>query len=412
MTTHGTRSASAGTGPGKGSPLPLWLLSLFLLAFSFGTDDLIIAGILPDISRDLDVSVAMSGQLVTVFALTYALGAPAAAFLTAGLPRRLVLIGAVTVFVLANIGAALSPTYGLLLVARIVSGLAAATASPAAFAIAATAAPEGRQGRFLAIVGAGLTTSLVAGVPVGTWLGGALGWRATMFYVAAIAVVAGLGLLLTLPPLPGGERVPVRDRLAPLRSPATAAALLAMIPSGAGGMMSYVYVTEIVGMLGGVRGSAVAPLITAVGLAGIVGALIGGRLVDRLGALRALMVLMSGVLAAPLLMVVLGLSGGPYPIPVVASVLVLYGLATWGIAPATQAWLLDRGNGPGAANELLALNNSAMFLGFSLAGGIGGLVLETGGPVAVPATAAGCVLLSLALFWTAFTSDRRRKASE
>ncbi|GAA3661502.1 MFS transporter [Nonomuraea antimicrobica] len=413
MTTHGTRPEPTGTGATNRSrsSLPLWLLALFLLAFSFGTDDLIIAGILPDISRDLDVSVAMGGQLVTVFALTFALGAPVAAFLTARLPRRRVLIGAAAVFVLANVGAALAPTYGLLLVARIVSGLAAATASPAAFAIAATAAPEGRQGRFLAIVGAGLTTSLVAGVPIGTWIGGELGWRATMLYVAAIALVAGLGLLLTLPPLPGGERTRLKDRLAPLRRPATAAALLAMIPSSAGGMMSYVYITEIIDRLGGIQGAAVAPLITAMGLAGIIGAFAGGQLVDALGALRALMILLCGVLAAPLLMVVLGVSGGPYPVHVVAFVLVLYGLATWGIAPATQAWLLERGNGPGAANELIALNNSAMFLGFSLAGGIGGLVLETNGPLAVPAVAAGCVLVSLALFWAGFTSERRRRVS-
>ncbi|TDD48087.1 MFS transporter [Nonomuraea terrae] len=152
-----------------------------------------------------------------------------------------------------------------------------------------------------------------------------------------------------------------------------------------------------------------APLITVVGLAGIVGAFVGGRLVDAVGAPRALMVFLCGVLAAPVLMVILGVSGGPYPIAVVALVLVLYGLATWGIAPATQAWLLERGDGPGAANELIALNNSAMFLGFSLAGGIGGLVLETSGAPAVPAAAAGCVLVSLVLFWAAFTSDRRRR---
>ncbi|MFI6298357.1 MFS transporter [Nonomuraea sp. NPDC050790] len=386
-------------------------MSLFLLAFSFGTDDLIIAGILPAISHDLNVSVAMSGQLVTAFALTYALGAPIAAFLTARLPRRPVMIGAVAVFVLANVGAALAPAYGPLLVARILSGLAAATASPAAFAIAATSAPPGRKGRFLAIVGAGLTTSLVAGVPLGTWIGGELGWRATMIYVAIVAVVAGLGLLLTLPPLPGEARSALKDRLAPLRNPVASTALLAMIPSGAGGMMSYVYVTEIVRTLGDLRGSAVAPLIIAVGLAGIVGALAGGRLVDRLGALRALMILLVGVLAAPVLMFVLGVAGGPYPILVIALLLILYGLATWGIAPATQAWLLERGAGPAAAGELLALNNSAMFLGFSLAGGLGGLVLEAYGVLAVPLTAAGCVLVSLVLFWVAFRSDRRRRAA-
>ncbi|XVQ11290.1 MFS transporter [Spirillospora sp. CA-255316] len=386
---------------------PLWLPALFLLAFSIGTDDLVIAGILPAISRDLDVPVAASGQLVTAFALTYALGAPFAALLTSRLPRRAVLTAAAAAFAAANLAAAAAPTYETLMAARIVSGLAAATASPAAFALAATAAPEGRQGRFLAVVGAGLTTALVAGVPLGTWIGGALGWRSTMLFVAALAAAAGLALLPTVPRVPRAAPGRLRDRLAVLRRPGTLPALAAMIPSGAGGMMSYVYVTEIADRLGGVRGAAVAPLITAVGAAGILGALAGGRAVDALGALRALRLMLIGVLAAPALMTLLGLAGGPYPVPVVALALTLYGLATWGIAPATQAWLLERGGGPEAANELIALNNSAMFLGFALAGGIGGLALETGGPVAVTGTAAGCVLASLALFAMAFRNRPR-----
>jgi predicted MFS family arabinose efflux permease len=314
------------------------------------------------------------------------------------------------VFAAANLGAAAAPTYETLMAARIVSGLAAATAAPAAFALAATAAPEGRQGRFLAVVGAGLTTALVAGVPLGTWIGGALGWRSTMLFVAALAATAGLALLPTVPRVPRATPATpdrLQDRLAVLRRPGTLPALLAMIPSGAGGMMSYVYITEIADRLGGLRGAAVAPLITAVGAAGILGALAGGRAVDALGALRALRLMLIGVLAAPALMTLLGLAGGPYPVPVVAAALTLYGLATWGIAPATQAWLLERGGGPQAANELLALNNSAMFLGFALAGGIGGLALEAGGPVAVTGTAAGCVLASLALFAMAFRNRPR-----
>ena len=381
---------------------PPWLLALFLLAFAIGTDDLVIAGILPPIAGDLDVSVAAAGQLVTAFALTYALGAPFAALLTARLPRRVLLPVAAAVFALANLAAAAAPTYGTLMAARILSGLAAATASPAAFALAAAAAPEGRQGRYLAVVGAGLTTSLVAGVPIGTRIGAAGGWRSALLFVAALAVAAGLALLATVPRVPSAPPTPLRERLAVLRRPATLAALLAMVPSGAGGMMSFVYVTEIAARLGGVHGGAVAPLITAVGVAGIAGAYLGGRLVDALGALRALVVMLTGVLAAPAVMAVLGLAGDRYPMPLVTTVFVLYGLATWGIAPATQAWLLERAASPEAANELIAFNNSFMFLGFALAGGLGGLALEAGGPVAVSGTAAGCVLASLVLFAVAF----------
>ncbi|MBE1532753.1 MFS transporter [Actinomadura algeriensis] len=403
MHAQKTRDAAAVEVPSRS--FPLWLFALFLLAFSFGTDDLVIAGVLPDIARDLDVSVAASGQLVTVFALTFALGAPVAAALTARWPRRAVLAGAALVFVLANVGAAVAPGYGTVLVARIVAGLAAATASPAAFAVAAAAAPEGRRGRFLAVVSAGMTTSLVAGVPAGTWIGDALGWRATMLYVAALAAVAGLVLLGTLPGLPGAEPSPVRERLRVLRRPGTAVALVAMIPAGAGGMMSYVYITEIAGRLGDVRGAAVAPVITAAGVAGIVGAFLGGRAVDAFGAPKALVVFMAGVTAAPVSMAVLGAVGGPYHAVVVGGVFVLYGLATWGIAPATQAWLLDR-SGPDAAGELLAVNNACMYLGFSLAGAVGGLALGAGGAAAVPVAAAGCAALSLLLFGAALMGRR------
>lgn len=403
-TDPATPPAPAGAAR-RGRALPFWLLTLFLLAFAFGTDDLVIAGILPEISRDLGVPVAAGGQLVTAFALAFALGAPFAAFLTARLPRRAVLAGAAGVFAAANLAAAAVPSYGLLLAVRIVAGLAAATASPAAFAVAATAAPEGRQGRFLAVVSAGLTTSLVAGVPLGTWIGDALGWRATMLFVAGLAAVAALGLLTSLPALPGAEPGRMRDRLAPLRSVGTASALLAMVPSGAGGMMTYVYISEVAGSLGDVRGAALAPLITGVGVAGIAGAFAGGRAVDALGPERTLVLFLAGVFAAPLLIAVLGAAGGPYPVAAVAVLLVLYGLVTWGIAPATQAWLLRRHDG--APNELIALNNSAMFLGFSVAGGIGGAALGAGGPMAVPATAAGCVALALVLFAVALRHGRR-----
>ncbi|MFD0853979.1 MFS transporter, partial [Actinomadura adrarensis] len=144
-----------------------------------------------------------------------------------------------------------------------------------------------------------------------------------------------------------------------------------------------------------------APVIVAVGVAGIIGTFLGGRAVDALGPPRALLAFLIGVFAAPAAMVLLGLVGGPYPVLLVGALFVLYGVATWGISPATQAWLLHRA-GASSANELIALQNSTMFLGFSVAGGVGGLALKTGGPAAVPVIACGCVAAGLVLFMTAF----------
>lgn len=242
------------------------------------------------------------------------------------------------------------------------------------------------------------------GVPVGTWIGGALGWRATMVFVAGVAAVAAAGIWATLPDLPGAEPRPLRARLAPLGRPAVALALVAMVPGGAGAMMCYVYVSEIAGRLSAVRGAALAPLITAVGVAGIGGSLLGGRMADRFGASRSLIVLLCGTLSAPVAMYVLGRAGGPYPIVVTGVVFAVWGLAAWGMGPVAQARLLASTDAP--PTEVLALNNGTMFLGFSVAGGLGGAALGAGGALAVPATAAGCLLLTIVLFAVVFRIGR------
>src|SRR5690625_1272522 len=164
---------------------PIWLLALFFAAFAIGTDDFVIAGLLPEIADDLSVSEAAAGQLITVFSLSYAVGAPMAAVVTARWSQRHVMIAAASFFTVGNLIAAAAPTYETLFALRVLLALTAATITPAAVSTAAALAPAGRQGRYIGMVAAGLTVSLVAGVPIGTWLGGNFGWRSTMVFVAA-----------------------------------------------------------------------------------------------------------------------------------------------------------------------------------------------------------------------------------
>ena len=158
--------------------LPVWLLCLFVAMLALGTDEFVISGILPDVAADLDVSPGTGGQLVTAFAIAFALGAPVLAFLVDRFEKKTVLIAALAVFALANLAVAVSEVFVVTLVLRIVAGLAAAAVSPTAMAIAATAAPPGREGRYLAVVTAGLTVALFTGVPFGALLGNLISWRA------------------------------------------------------------------------------------------------------------------------------------------------------------------------------------------------------------------------------------------
>lgn len=200
-----------------------WLAGLFMAMLANGTDEFVIAGVLPDIAADLvAVSAAAAGQLITVFAVTFALGAPLLALVTDHLPRRAVIVGALVVFAMANAAAVLAPGYWPLMGARVAAALAAALVASASFAMAAGAAPEGKQGRYLSVVTAGLTVALFTGVPLGTLLGGAYGWRATFWLLAAVGATVALVLAATAPQLAVAPRLRSRTdwrRCAGARSP-------------------------------------------------------------------------------------------------------------------------------------------------------------------------------------------------
>ncbi|NUS87481.1 MAG: MFS transporter, partial [Streptomyces sp.] len=185
----------------------LRLLLLALGTFAVGTDSMVMAGILGLISRDLDVSVPTAGQMVTVFALAYALLAPVLATLTARWPRRQLLLTALTVFTAANALSALAPTYPLLLATRVLAAAGAALYTPTANAVATSLVPPERRGRALATVLGGMTVATALGVPLGTWIG-RTDWRLTMWLVVALGAAALAGQALLLRELPGVPHQP------------------------------------------------------------------------------------------------------------------------------------------------------------------------------------------------------------
>ncbi|WP_150130577.1 MFS transporter, partial [Streptomyces sp. 150FB] len=199
------RSVPAGGGSVLASPSPRRVLLLPLLAvgmFAIGTDGYVIAGLLPPMSRDLGVSESAAGQLVTVFALAYAVGAPLLGIAIGGLRRRPVLVGSLTLFAATNVAAALVHSYAAMLAVRVVAALSAAVFTPAAAAVAPELVPVGRRGRALGTIGAGTAVATALGVPLGTLIGGAYGWRATFLAVAALGVPAVVGVVALLPALP------------------------------------------------------------------------------------------------------------------------------------------------------------------------------------------------------------------
>ncbi|KUM75112.1 Cmx/CmrA family chloramphenicol efflux MFS transporter [Streptomyces griseorubiginosus] len=178
-------------------PLPLYLLALAV--FAMGTSEFMLAGLLPDIASDFDVTVGTAGVLTSAFALGMIVGAPLMAASARNWPRRPALLGFVLAFAAAHALGAVTTSFPVLFATRVVAAVANAGFLAVALAVATTLVSADRKGRALAVLLSGTTVATIAGVPGGAVLGTALGWRSTFWAVAALCLPAALGILKGIP---------------------------------------------------------------------------------------------------------------------------------------------------------------------------------------------------------------------
>jgi DHA1 family inner membrane transport protein len=179
--------------------MPIPLLALAISAFAIGTTEFVIMGLLPNVARDLAVSIPSAGLLVTGYALGVAVGAPLLAVLTSRMPRKLALQLLMAVFIVGNVLCAVAPNYGLLMVARVVTSFAHGSFFGIGAVVAASLVPAEKRASAIALMFTGLTLANVLGVPFGTFIGQEFGWRATFWIVAALGVLSALGVTALVP---------------------------------------------------------------------------------------------------------------------------------------------------------------------------------------------------------------------
>lgn len=338
------------------------------------------AGLVLPISRDLAISPAAAGQLMTVFALAYAVLSPLLAALTARMSRRTLLLLALGVFVVGNTMTALAPTYALVLLTRVVAAAGAAMFTPTASAVATALAEPERRGRALALVMGGLSVSSAIGVPLGTWLG-ASSWRATIWLVVGLGVIGFIGVLAAVPelrlPAVGG----LRDRFAPLRDRRVLAVLATQLMMFWAAFTAYTY-------LGSLLDLPLAAVLWAWGLGGVLGNQVGGRFTDRYGPRR---MIFFGLIGATVLMALIPVANLSLPVALVWAF--LWGSIGWVVAPAQQYRTVAAV--PGNVPVGLGLLSSAQYVGLFVAGVTGGLALEWYGRTGVIVLSAGLGLLAV-----------------
>ncbi|GAA1595792.1 MFS transporter [Actinomadura kijaniata] len=371
------------------------LLPLALATFAVGTDAFVMAGLLPAIAADLEVGIPAAGQLVTVFALTLAVAAPVSSWLLSPLDRRTALQLALIVFVLGNLATALSPNYPIALAARILTALGAASITASASSAAVAITPEERRGRAMALVIGGLTLSTALGMPLGNLIG-SVDWRLTLWTVAALGVVAAIGISVSLPKvtLPA---MSLTARLAPLRQTKVLTILMATLLVMAGHYAVYTYIGAMTAeATTGSFPQALTMILFAWGVGVLAGNFLAGYLADKLPALGGSLAALAG---GTVLLAISPLTVGHL---IIATVWAAIWGATDGMASVVQQHRLVT-IAPASAPLLFGLNSSAIYVGVAIGGALGGLSQDR-----LSITLLGVPAAVLALLATAVTFAEAR----
>lgn len=385
--------------------MPLALLALTLSAFAIGTTEFVIVGLIPTVAADLGVGLPSAGLLVSLYALGVAIGAPVLTALTGKVPRKTLLLSLMALFTVGNLLAWKAPEYESLVAARVLTGLAHGVFFSIGSTIATSLVPKEKAASAIAIMFTGLTVALVTGVPLGTFIGQHVGWRATFLAVAALGVVAMLGSAVF---------VPGKLRHTPPASLAQQARVLAeprlllvyaKTAIGYGGsFIPFTFLAPILQDISGFAPSAVAWVMLVYGVSVAVGNLWGGKLADRKGPIRALQIIF-GLLAAVLMLLTFT---APHPWLAVATVL-LWGAVAFGNVPGLQVYVVQQAErvAPQAVDVASGLNIAAFNLGIAGAAWAGGLIVTHLGLQHTPWIGSLVVLVSLGLTTWSGALDRR-----
>ena len=389
------------------------ILILALSSFSVGTQAFVFVGLLDRIAADLGVSVPAAGQLATLYALAFAICAPVLGALAAGLERRRLLVGALTLLTALNLTAGFAPDYGTLALIRVACGAAATLIVPVAAAAAASLAPPEARGRALSVVIGGMTLALVAGIPLGSVVGDLFGWRACFAFAASLSAAAAIAIRIVLPPAPSADR-PGLGTLSVARERPVALHLAVTFASLAAAFCVITYVAPMVSLVAGLSGAGVGLMQACSGVGAMAGVALGGRASDGPAPGRAAKTAFGVLLVTHAAQAVLMLtapdiasqaaSGAP-PHPIRAAAMGATLFASTGsmffITPILQRRLAALA--PRSQAVAIALNGSMVFFGQAAGGAIGGAAIALAG---LPWIAAAGFVITLAALGLFAAADR------
>lgn len=373
----------------------LALLALAVSAFAIGTTEFISVGLLPLIADDLHISVTTAGLTVTLYALGVTFGAPVLTSMTSQVPRKTLLFWIMIIFIAGNILAATAGSVAVLLTARIISALSHGVFMSIGSTIAADLVPENRRASAISIMFSGLTVATVTGVPLGTFLGQQLGWRAAFVAIVAVGVVALLANMLLVPSnLRTGAKVRLGDQWKLVTNGRLMLAFAITALGYGGTFVVFTYLSPLLHDITGFGERAVAVILLLYGIAIAIGNVIGGKAANR----KPIQALFYMFIVQAVVLVVLAFTA-PFKIAGLITIFFM-GLFAFMNVPGLQVYvvMLAERFAPEAKDVASAVNIAAFNAGIAIGAYLGGVITDSIG--LIHTTWIGAIMVAAAVLLT------------
>ncbi|WP_033400240.1 MFS transporter [Actinokineospora enzanensis] len=368
--------------------MPVAVYVLGVGVFCLNTAEIMVAGLIPGISADLGVSVSAVGFLVSVYAVGMVVGGPLLTIALSRTPQKTALLWLLVVFVAGQTLGALAPGYWVLVVARVITALAASAFFGVGAAVCVRLVGVERRGRAMSVLYGGIMVAQVVGLPVATFIEQHADWRTSFWVVDALAVVCVVAVAALVPAGGDTETLDLRAELRVFRSPrlwgayATNALVIGAVVAG------FTYLSLIYTDAAHFTPATVPVLFAVYGIATVVGNTIVGRFADR----YPRPILVGGLTAVTLILAGFALTVAHQPPTVIATVLL--GLIGLPLNPALAARVMSVSNAGALVNTV---NGSAINVGVVVGPWLGGLGIGAGLGLAAPLwIGAGMALVGLA----------------
>ncbi|MCM3270531.1 MFS transporter [Paenibacillus elgii] len=383
----------------------LALLALAISAYAIGTTEFISVGLLPLIAENLHISVTTAGLTVTLYALGVTFGAPVLTSLTTGMSRKSLLVAIMVVFIAGNSLAAASGSIGVLLIARVLSALSHGVFMSIASTIAADLVPENKRASAISMMFSGLTVAIVTGVPLGTWIGQQMGWRAAFVTIAVIGLVALIANLILIPAsLRKGVPTPVREQVKLVTNGRLLLAFAITALGYGGTFVVFTYLSPLLHEITGFAESTVAVILLIYGVAIAIGNVIGGKVANR----RPLKALFYMFILQAIVLLVLMVTA---PFKVAGLITIFFmGLLAFMNVPGLQIYvvMLAERFAPGAKDVASAVNIAAFNAGIAIGAYLGGVITDSMG--LIHTTWIGAIMVLAAVLLTGWSMVLERKS--